>query len=124
LEKRRKSFKPSTKKGTIMKKRYLWMYYVNSISALKQLLFSGPPPNSEQEEQGCSNKKNVHCHITKKSQNKSHMRNAIEYCSVEVTCEKGSQYGIQAYGDEERFDDKFPDIKWNCNTMQCIFITG
>jgi hypothetical protein len=72
------------------------MYHANSISALKPP-FTRPPPNSEQEGQGCSNKKNVHCHITKKkSQNIIHMRNGIEYCSVEVTCEKGSQYGIQA----------------------------
>jgi hypothetical protein len=80
------------------------MYYANSISALKQLLFSGPPPSDAKEEQeqeeGGSNKKNIHCHITKKSQNISHMRNGIECCSVEVTCENGSQYGIQAYGDE------------------------
>jgi hypothetical protein len=26
--------------------------------------------------------------------------NGIEYCSVEVTCDDGSQYGIQAFGDE------------------------
>jgi len=78
-------------------------YYPNSITALQQLLFSGSPltsTNAEEEESGSSNKKNVHCHITKKSQNISHMRNGIEYCSVEVTCENGSQYGIQAYGDE------------------------
>jgi hypothetical protein len=78
-------------------------YYPNSITALQQLLFSGSPltsTNAEEEESGSSNKKNIHCHITKKSQNISHMRNGIEYCSVEVTCENGSQYGIQAYGDE------------------------
>ena len=29
------------------------MYYANSISALQQLLFSGPPsPNSEEEQEG------------------------------------------------------------------------
>jgi hypothetical protein len=78
-------------------------YYPNSITALQQLLFSGSPltsTNAEEEESGSSNKKNIHCHVTKKSQNISHMRNGIEYCSVEVTCENGSQYGIQAYGDE------------------------
>jgi hypothetical protein len=73
------------------------MYYANSISALQQLLFSGPPSNAEE---GDGNKKNVHCHITKKSENISHVINGIEYCSVEVTCDDGSQYGIQAYGDE------------------------
>jgi hypothetical protein len=78
-------------------------YYPNSITALQQLLFSGSPltsTNAEEEESGSSNKKNIHCHVTKKSQNISHMRNGIEYCSVEVTCDDGSQYGIQAYGDE------------------------
>ena len=74
------------------------MYYANSIAALQQLLFSGPSPNAEEE--GDGSKKNVHCHITKKSQNISHAINGIEYCSVEVTCDNGSQYGIQAYGDE------------------------
>ncbi len=78
------------------------MYYPNSITALQQLLFSGSPltPTSAKEEESGSDKKNVRCHITKKSQNISHMRNGIEYCSVEVSCDDGSQYGIQAYGDE------------------------
>jgi hypothetical protein len=75
------------------------MHYINSIAALQQLLFSGPPPLDAKEEEDDS-KKNVHCHITKKSQNISYMRNGIEYCSVEVTCDNGSQYRIQAYGDE------------------------
>ena len=74
------------------------MHYINSIDALQQLLFSGPPPLDAKEE--VDSKKNVHCHITKKSQNISYMRNGIEYCSVEVTCDNGSQYRIQAYGDE------------------------
>jgi hypothetical protein len=73
------------------------MYYANSISALRQLLFSGPPPNAEE---GDDSMKNVHCHITKKSQNICQVINGIEYCSVEVTCDNGSQYGIQAFGDE------------------------
>ena len=76
------------------------MYYLNSIAALQQLLFSGPPPPHDTKEKEDDSKKNVHCHITKKSQNISHMRNGIEYCSAEVTCDNGSQYGIQAYGDE------------------------
>jgi hypothetical protein len=29
------------------------------------------------------------------------MRNGVEYYSVEVSCDDGSQYGIQAYGDED-----------------------
>ena len=77
------------------------MHYINSIAALQQLLFSGPPPPPlDAKEEDDSSKKNVHCRITKKSQNISHMRNGIEYCSVEVTCDNGSQYRIQAYGDE------------------------
>jgi hypothetical protein len=28
------------------------------------------------------------------------MRNGIEYCFVEVTCSDGTQYGLQAYGEE------------------------
>ena len=81
------------------------MYYANSITALQQLLFSGlsTPTSSakeEEEEESDGNKKNIRCHITKKPQNISHMRNGVEYCSVEVTCDDGSQYGIQAYGDE------------------------
>ena len=80
------------------------MYYTNSITALQQLLFSGSPLTrtsaKEEEGGGSSGKKNIHCHITKKSQNISYMRNGVEYCTVEVTCDDGSQYGIQAYGDE------------------------
>ena len=68
------------------------MNYANSISALQQLLFSGPPSNAKE---GDDSKKNVHCHITKKSQNICHVINGIEYCSVEVTCDNGSQYGIK-----------------------------
>jgi hypothetical protein len=74
------------------------MYYANSISALQQLLFSGPPPLDAEE--GDDSQKNVYCHITKKSQNICHVINGVEYCSVEVTCDNGSQYGIQAFGDE------------------------
>jgi hypothetical protein len=77
------------------------MYYPDSITALQQLLFSGPPPMSASaEEESGIDKKNIHCHITKKSQNISYMRNGIEHCSVEVTCDNESQYRIQAYGNE------------------------
>jgi hypothetical protein len=30
----------------------------------------------------------------------SHLENGIEYCLVEVTCDDGEQYGIQAFGKE------------------------
>ncbi len=36
----------------------------------------------------------------KKSQNIIYMGYGIEYCSVEVTCDNGSQYGIESYEDE------------------------
>jgi hypothetical protein len=72
------------------------MYYANSIAALQQLLFCGPPNAKEEGD----SKKNIHCHITKKSENISYVRYGIEYCSIEVTCDDGSQYGIQAFGDE------------------------
>ena len=38
--------------------------------------------------------------ITKIPQNITHMINGIEYCAVEITCDDGTQYGIQAYGQE------------------------
>jgi hypothetical protein len=77
------------------------MYYPDSITALQQLLFSGPPPTSASaKEESDDDKKNIHCYITKRSQKLSNMRNGVEYCSVEVSCDNGSQYGIQAYGDE------------------------
>jgi hypothetical protein len=28
------------------------------------------------------------------------MINGIEYCAVEITCDDGTQYGIQAHGEE------------------------
>ena len=40
------------------------------------------------------------CRITKTSNEISYMRNGIEYCFVEVTCSDGTQYGLQAYGQE------------------------
>ena len=75
------------------------MHYQDSITTLQQLLFSGPPPDAKEEESGID-KKNIHCYITKRSRNISNMRNGVEYCSVEVRCDDGSQYGIQVYGDE------------------------
>lgn len=40
------------------------------------------------------------CHITKLSHSESRLENGIEYCLVEVTCDNGEQYGIQAFGGE------------------------
>lgn len=73
--------------------------YENSIEALQQLLQSGRPDGKE------SLKKNaniVDCQITKTSQHIYYMRNGIEYCFVEVTCNDGTQYGLQAYGEEAK----------------------
>jgi hypothetical protein len=54
----------------------------DSVHALQQLLTSG----------GCS--------ITKIPQVIPHMINGIEYCAIEITCDDGTQYGIQAHGEE------------------------
>ena len=40
------------------------------------------------------------CRITKLSHSESRLENGIEYCLVEVTCDNGEQYGIQAFGGE------------------------
>ena len=53
------------------------MHYQDSITTLQQLLFSGPPPDAKEEESGID-KKNIHCYITKRSQNISNMGNGVE----------------------------------------------
>jgi hypothetical protein len=60
--------------------------YTDSIHALRELLASNLSYSS------C-------CSITKISQNISHLSNGIEYCLIEITCDDGIQYGIQACGD-------------------------
>ena len=40
------------------------------------------------------------CHITKISEDMSYLGNEVKYCFVEVTCNNGNQYGIQAFGHE------------------------
>ncbi|MGB8084807.1 MAG: hypothetical protein WCF07_00785 [Nitrososphaeraceae archaeon] len=40
------------------------------------------------------------CHITEISASLSHLSNGIEYSFVEITCDDGIQYGLQAYGKE------------------------
>jgi hypothetical protein len=62
--------------------------YTNSIHALRELLV----PSNLSYSSSCS--------ITKISQNISHLSNGIEYCLIEITCDDGIQYGIQACGDE------------------------
>jgi hypothetical protein len=62
--------------------------YTNSIHALRELLV----PSNLSHSSSCS--------ITKISQYISHLSNRIEYCLIEITCDDGIQYGIQACGDE------------------------
>lgn len=62
--------------------------YTDSIHALRELLVPS------------SNLIHSSCRITKISQNVSHLSNGVEYCLIEVTCNDGIQYGVQAYGDE------------------------
>jgi hypothetical protein len=54
--------------------------YASSIEALQDLLTS--------------------CHITEISASLSHLSNGVEYSFVEITCDDGVQYGLQAYGKE------------------------
>ncbi len=63
--------------------------YQDSIHALTDLI-----PSESNESSSRS------CRITKLSHSVSHLENGIEYCLVEVTCDDGEQYGIQAFGRE------------------------
>ena len=60
----------------------------SSIHALQRLLSTNLSSSSG------------NCRITKIPQNITHMINGIEYCAVEITCDDGTQYGIQAHGEE------------------------
>jgi hypothetical protein len=63
--------------------------YQDSVNALRELLPSEPSESSSHA-----------CRITKLSHSASRLENGIEYCLVEVTCDDGEQYGIQAFGRE------------------------
>ena len=63
--------------------------YTNSIHALRELLV--PSANLSYSSS---------CSITRISQNISCLSNGIEYCLIEITCDDGIPYGIQACGDE------------------------
>ena len=63
--------------------------YQDSVHALRDLLL---PESNESSSHSCR--------ITKLSHSVSHLENGIEYCLVEVTCDDGEQYGIQAFGSE------------------------
>ncbi|MGA7370882.1 MAG: hypothetical protein WBX01_17305 [Nitrososphaeraceae archaeon] len=54
--------------------------YANSVEALNDLLSS--------------------CNVTETYANISQLTNGIDCTFVEVTCDDGSQYGLQAYGKE------------------------
>ncbi len=73
--------------------------YESSIEALQQLLHLGVPDGKafDRRENSVAN-----CQITKTSKDVFYMRNGIEYCFIEVTCSDGTQYGLQAYGDEAK----------------------
>jgi hypothetical protein len=71
--------------------------YKSSIDALQQLLQLG---TSEGKISNKFNNNVVHCQITKASKNISYAKNGIQYFFVEVTCSDGTQYGLQAYGEE------------------------
>jgi hypothetical protein len=62
--------------------------YNSSVHALQRLLSTSLSSPS------------AHCRITKIPQVIPHMINGIEYCAIEITCDDGPQYGIQAYGEE------------------------
>jgi hypothetical protein len=67
--------------------------YSSSVLALQKLL-------QQQQQQRCESHSGLVCHITKMSRTVAYLQNGIEYCHVEVTCEDGEQYGIQAFGQE------------------------
>src|ERR671922_2933907 len=64
-------------------------FYTNSIYALRELLV---PSSNLSYSSSCS--------ITKISQNISCLSIGIDYCLIEIPCDDGIQYGIQACGDE------------------------
>ena len=63
--------------------------YQDSVHALRALFSSEHNESSSRS-----------CRITKLSHSVSHLENGIEYCLIEVTCDDGEQYGIQAFGRE------------------------
>ena len=71
--------------------------YKSSVEALQQLLHLGTPDGKIGDKMKNSL---AGCQITKTSNEISYMRNRIEYCFVEVTFSDGTQYGLQAYGQE------------------------
>jgi hypothetical protein len=73
--------------------------YKSSIEALQQLLHFGIPDGKVNDERENSI---ANCQITKTSKDIFCMRNGIEYCFIEVICSDGTEYGLQAYGEEAK----------------------
>jgi hypothetical protein len=42
----------------------------------------------------------VSCRVSRISRQNTRLINGIEYCSVQVSCTDGVQYGLEAYGQE------------------------
>src|SRR5919108_4568045 len=74
--------------------------YKSSIEALQRLLHLGIPSGKVNDES--KNNNIVNCQITKTSKDIFYMKNGIEYCFIEFTCSDGTQYGLQAYGEEAK----------------------
>jgi hypothetical protein len=74
------------------------MIYNSSVDALRHLVSPGYIlDKSSKINQETSR---IRCKITDKPKKISFTRDGIEYYLVEITCDDGSQYGIQAFGDE------------------------
>jgi YHS domain-containing protein len=71
----------------------------DSLDALRQLLELGGA-RKDYHDVGYSHHHQDHCWISNPPQKVSYTQYGEEYCFVEVTCPDGSQYGIQAFGDE------------------------
>ena len=69
------------------------MVYQSSINALRELLKS-------EDKSSYYHSASTHCHIAKRPQKLSYTEDGEEYCFVQVSCDDGVQYGIQAFGDE------------------------
>jgi hypothetical protein len=74
--------------------------YYNSIDALQQLLDSRYKKRDKHDEEDRYKYNKISCKITKISDKITYMTNGLKYYFVEVSCNDGIQYGIQAYGDE------------------------
>lgn len=88
--------------------------YENSIHALQELLLKPLSPKRHSigriedrnnryvndDSNNNSSSSFYECQITKISEDISCLGNGVRYCFIEVTCDDGKQYGIQAFGDE------------------------